>query len=205
LKKAVIVANGLFPTSKYVLGEVDNCDITISCDGAIANLLRNNISPDLLIGDFDSIDKYNLENLNCEIIHDPNQYTNDQTKAFNWAVEKGYSNIIIIGATGLREDHSIGNIFLLLSYLKRAHVKMLTDFGVFTPIENQTEFQSFSGQQVSLFSPFGAHVSTHNLKYSLQNAVLPELWNGTLNESMGEKFTIETDKPLLVYQTFKAK
>lgn len=200
MKKAVIVANGLFPRSDYVLGELKKCDLLICCDGAIHNLLQIGIQPHVVIGDLDSADMSLIENLKCTVIHDSDQDTNDLTKAFNWAVEGGYANIIIVGATGLREDHCIGNVFLLILYMQKASVTMLTDYGIFTPIEKTTSFSSFSGQQVSLFSPLGAQVSTLNLKYPLNKAVLDQLWKGTLNESESDEFTVITDKPLIVYR-----
>jgi len=58
---------------------------------------------------------------------------------------------VIVGATGKREDHTLGNISLLADYMKTAKVVMVTDYGIFTPMQGITEFTSHKGQQVSLF------------------------------------------------------
>ena len=52
------------------------------------------------------------------IYRDEDQETNDLTKAVKWCNERGYNDIVIIGATGKREDHTIGNISLLAEYAK---------------------------------------------------------------------------------------
>ena len=61
------------------------------------------------------------------------------------------------------------------------------------------------GQQVSIFNIDNSPITSHNLKYPLNNMILDNLWNGTLNESLGEWFTIETKGKTLVYRTFEVK
>jgi thiamine pyrophosphokinase len=133
------------------------------------------------------------------------QDTNDLTKAVNWCLSNKFSEITIVGATGQRDDHMIGNIFLLPQYAKNIKVKMLTDYGVFTPIIRSRNFESYTRQQVSIFSTVAdTIITTANLRYALTNQKLEMMWQGTLNESMGDSFRIEFEGgPLIVFQEYE--
>jgi thiamine pyrophosphokinase len=100
-----------------------------------------------------------------------------------------------MGATGEREDHTIGNISLLTEYHKKVKVKILTDNGVFIPISRSTTFQSKEGQQVSIFSLDPTiKITSSGLKYPLQNLALKAWWMGTLNEALSNEFRIEFEE-----------
>jgi thiamine pyrophosphokinase len=94
---------------------------------------------------------------------------NDLTKAIRWCSERGFKDIAIVGATGKREDHTIGNISLLAEYAREVNVIMVTDTGVFTPILKSSTISSFSGQQVSIFSiDYKTEITSSGLKYKLE-------------------------------------
>jgi len=204
MKNVVILANGEFPKGKTPLQILKNNSFLICCDGAINNLLKTNIKPNLIIGDLDSINE-NLKTKFADIlIKIADQNTNDLTKAINWCVENSITDVTIIGATGKREDHTIANISLLAKYIELLNVKIITDYGVFTPITKTTLFTSKKGQQVSIFSlDCDKEISSKNLKYPLQNLKLETWWMGTLNESVNNNFTIicNNNTRVIVYQT----
>ncbi len=204
MKNVVILANGEFPKGKTPLQILKNNSFLICCDGAINNLLKTNIKPNLIIGDLDSINE-NLKTKFANIlIKIADQNTNDLTKAINWCVENSITDVTIIGATGKREDHTIANISLLAKYIELLNVKIITDYGVFTPITKTTLFTSKKGQQVSIFSlDCDKEISSKNLKYPLQNLKLETWWMGTLNESVNNNFTIicNNNTRVIVYQT----
>ena len=77
----------------------------------MTKLIKNNLKPTIIIGDLDSIDTKIKEKYSHIIIEILDQSQNDLRKALNWLNKKKCSNITILGATGLREDHTIGNIF----------------------------------------------------------------------------------------------
>ena len=82
---------------------------------------------------------------------------------------------------------------------------MLTSYGVFTPITRSKNFESYTRQQVSIFSPNpDTLITTANLRYALTNAKLEMMWQGTLNESMGDSFRIEFEGgPVIIYQEYE--
>lgn len=201
----VIIANGEFPSHSNPLSYIKKASYIICLDGALKASLQNNITPNIVIGDGDSIsDK--LKEQYSHLLHLYTcQDTNDLTKAINYCIQKGLMRIKIVAATGKREDHTLGNISLLLEYMQKVDVEMITDYGVFSPITSITKFESKLGQQVSIFNIDNSPITSHNLKYPLMNMVLNNLWKGTLNESLGEWFTIETEGRTIVYRTFEVK
>jgi thiamine pyrophosphokinase len=204
-KKAVILANGSFPTHKIPLSELKQSKYIVCCDGAINKLEQAEITPFVIVGDLDSLESELKWKYRDIIYHLSDQDTNDLTKAVNWCLSNKFSEITIVGATGQRDDHMIGNIFLLPQYAKNIKVKMLTDYGVFTPIIRSRNFESYTRQQVSIFSTVAdTIITTANLRYALTNQKLEMMWQGTLNESMGDSFRIEFEGgPLIVFQEYE--
>jgi thiamine pyrophosphokinase len=80
---------------------------------------------------------------------------------------------------------------------------MVTNWGIFRPITASTTFQSFRGEQVSIFAIDAVPLTTSGLKYPLQQKVITNWWQGTLNESLGDSFRIETEGRVIIFQAFK--
>lgn len=203
-KEVVILANGSFPQNPQNLRLLKSAKYIVCCDGAINKLEEFGVEPYAIVGDLDSIAKDIKKKYAHILYHIAEQDTNDLTKTMNWCLENGFKKAVILGATGQREDHSIANIFLLLRYAKVMDVCMMTDYGEFRPLLENTCLESFEGQQVSIFSPSETtRVTTVGLKYPINNAPLPELWSGTLNESKGDHFEVNfKGRGLVVYLVY---
>ncbi|MDR0538503.1 MAG: thiamine diphosphokinase [Tannerellaceae bacterium] len=206
VKECVIVANGSFPSSSRAYDLLHNSRDVIACDGAIIKLHERNISIQAIVGDLDSVPK-NLQQRYASLLHRvEEQETNDLTKAVNYARSAGYEKAIILGATGLREDHTLGNISLLLDYSYIINeIEMISDFGIFTPVREKMTFASWPGQQVSLFTPRpGARLTTAGLRWELADMCPISWWRCTLNEAIGESFSVSVsgDAGAIVYRLF---
>jgi len=200
--QTVILADGAFPKSEKLKNLLDNAERVVCCDGAANKLVDSGREPDVIIGDLDSVRPELKMKYRDILIKVSDQDTNDLTKAVNSCVKNGWKDIVILGATGKREDHAIGNISLLASYSKKAKVKMLTDYGEFVAINSSTTFNSFPGQQISVFSLCARlKISSDGLKYPLNDKELSAWWMGTLNEAVADSFTIsfEGDGDVIVY------
>jgi thiamine pyrophosphokinase len=200
----IIVANGEFPKHSIPLGKLKEAKTIIACDGASDSLLNRDYSFDLVIGDLDSISKKTLNLFKNRTIHIKDQSSNDLRKAIDYAKSKGIKSISILGATGKREDHSIGNIFSLLKY-DNLDLKIYTDTGIFSIVNNDKKIDSFKGQQVSIFADDKTiKISSTNLKYNFNKDSSSSLFSGTLNESIGENFTLKLSHgKILLFQKFK--
>lgn len=198
----VVLANGEFPSHPITISILDNCKYLVCCDGAIDNLAKTDKVPDAIVGDCDSLSKENKERFAGIIHRITEQETNDLTKAVNFCVQQGRNKITILGATGKREDHTIGNISLLCEYMKYADVEMITDYGIFNAIDSPATFESRAGQQVSLFSIDQCPITSYNLLYPIKDQVFTNWWQATLNEAGKDEFSIETNGRTIVYRAF---
>lgn len=203
--KCVIVCDGEFPSHAIPLQLLAEAETIICCDGAANTLFEKHIHPHIVIGDFDSITPTVKAAYADRLRHNPDDYTNDQTKAVHWAIEQGFSKVCILAATGKREDHTLGNISLLTEYREHIDVKTITNTGIFTPIVNSTTFDSYKGQPVSIFALHpNMQIRSENLKYPLNNVVLDSWWKGTLNESQSNTFSLHFSKgKCIVFQGFE--
>ena len=200
----IILCNGQFPSHHVPISILSAANTIICCDGAANTLYKNAIEPTAVIGDLDSINPEIKHVFSDRLVYDSDEEINDQTKAVKWAISQGLQDIVILGATGKREDHTLGNISLLLSYAEKLSVCMVTDYGIFTPIFSSTTFQSFKGQQVSIFCLTQTQgISSEQLKYPLTKRLLESWWEGTLNESTADSFTVTCDNAqIIVFQKF---
>ena len=191
---AVIVANGAFPTHAVPLAVLQEATHVVACDGAVRNVPQ----AEVVVGDGDSVpDQYR-----SRLIQVDEQEDNDLTKATRYCLAQGWHRIAYLGATGKREDHTIGNISLLMRYYRTMGVDgvMLTNHGVFTPAQGRQTFESFEGQQVSIFNFGSTKIVSKGLRW--QSYGYEEWWQGTLNEAVGDSFTLEADGYYLVYRTY---
>lgn len=198
--ETVILANGDYPSHPLPLALLTRSRYLICCDGAVNELIHKERIPSAIVGDCDSLSLENRDRF-ASILHpDKDQETNDLTKSVHFCLQQGRDVITILGATGKREDHALGNISLLADYIDICQVEMITDYGVFTPITSSATFESIAGQQVSLFCMDSAPITTHGLKYPLTDKPLNRWWQGSLNEALEGSFTIETEGKVIVFR-----
>jgi len=200
----VILANGDFPSHLISLVKLQDAQTIICCDGSVNNLVKNKMEPHYILGDLDSIDD-NLQNIYRDrVIKLPDQDENDLRKAIQWAEGRGITEAVILGATGKRDDHTLANIFTLLQYPSQLEMTIYTNHGIFSVAENKKTFDSFTGQQISLFATDKSiEITSNNLKYNMMDSVLSSLYCGSLNESLNDSFTlILSHGKILVYQVF---
>ena len=203
--RTVIVADGSFPVHETPLSYLKNAARIICCDGSTANLVKAGFNPDAIVGDMDSLSEDLAFKFADRIYTDEEQETNDLTKAVGWCSERGYNDLVIVGATGKREDHTIGNISLLAEYIASVNIIMITDTGYFIPLLKSSGIVSFKGQQVSIFSiNSGTEITSSGLKYPLKKSKITNWWEATLNESLEVEFRLEFEKGrVIVYLKFK--
>lgn len=195
---AVIVAGGEYPTAPQPLEALQSAPFVVCCDGATDRYIATGRVPDAIVGDGDSISAANREKF-AHLLHIiSEQESNDQTKAVRFLMERGKRRIAIVGATGRREDHTIGNISLLIEYARAGcDVRSFTDHGVFIPCNGTTTHKCRKGQQVSIFSITAKDMSAEGLLYPIYD--FNNWWQGTLNECTGDEFTINAKGEYLLF------
>lgn len=202
--KTVILADGAFPSHPRSLAILENASFIVACDGAADKLLERKLQPNLIIGDLDSVSQTTLEKYADIVLRVKRQDNTDLMKAIEWCLEDKRTDIVILGATGGREDHTVGNLFAITSYASRMSITLHTDTGYFVALPKSGRIETFAGQQISLFpQPLNMKISSGGLKFPLKDTVLPYMHSGTLNEAEGEEVFLTFDSGiLLVYRTY---
>lgn len=204
--KVVIICDGKFPRTEYPHYLIRTADYIICCDGALKKFLRNSLSifgeerlPDLVIGDMDTLPASMQKKYAEIILKETEQEHNDQTKAVRWALNnlKGIETIHILGATGGRADHTIGNTSLLMEYtrmfdLKDITIEMVSDDGTIFPINDTIEFECGPGRSISIFTPDNSlRIRSEGLMYPTDDVVFDNWWKATLNKTVQDNVRLE--------------
>ena len=200
----VILANGAFPSHPAPLAALHAAERIVCCDGAAEKLVAAGFVPAAIVGDLDSL-PVGLRKRFGDYLHpDAGQNDNDLAKAFRYCLQEGWRELIILGATGLREDHTLGNLGWLADFASQAEVSLLTDTGIFSAIVRLTRFDSQPGQQVSFFTFDGqTFLNAGGLRYPVVNLRPTRWWQATLNEAVGDSFDVApAGGPALVFQTY---
>lgn len=196
--EAVILANGEYPTADTPLHILHQAPYVVCCDGGADRYIELGHTPNAIIGDGDSLSEENRIRYADIIHHNPDQETNDQTKAVQYLLKKGIKNIAIVGATGKCEDHTIGNIALLVEYMRMGvDVRSYTDYGVFIPCNGECSFECSPQQKVSIFNISAKDLSSTGLEYPIYD--FTAWWQGTLNRCIGNEFTIHAEGEYIVF------
>jgi len=174
---------------------VDNCQIVIACDGAIVQLLQNNIVPDYVVGDLDSIPveiiESQIESLGISVIPMLNQNSSDLSKALKYCENLAAKRIDVIGIEGGRLDHQLGAYFSLCEQNSNA-ILHLDEWSVrLVPKEGFIIDSIEKDKNVSLFAiGYVKGVKISGVKWPLNNEQLAPGTNGLHNESTGEEIQI---------------
>jgi thiamine pyrophosphokinase len=181
----------------------ENGDLIIAADGGYDHLISHGITPDLLIGDLDSIRELPT---GVELIRYPERKDDTDTfLAFKEGFLRGYRSFEIYGGVGGRDDHTFANISLLLYARKKGAKAVL-----------KTELQScevFSAEERVISSDPGAYfsvfaiggdatVSIEGAEYNLEGATLtPDFPLGVSNKFKTEevKITVTRGSVLVFY------
>ncbi len=206
-KRVIILADGVFPTAEYPLQLLHSADCIVCCDNSVIKLIEHtSLQPDYIVGDMDSMSQENKVRFKEIIRQNPDQETNDLTKAFNFTLGLNPTYVYILGATGHREDHTLGNISLLAQYAREfENVEMVTDYGIFTFHSNSCTIGSRAGQQVSIFAfDPTLKIKSAGLVYPTDNVVFDFWYKATLNEAASNSFSLEFNHPsgILVYRAY---
>ena len=202
---AVVLCAGDFPTHDIPLCVLRDAPYLCCCDGAAVQAVSYGLRPDAIVGDGDSLPD-DFKRQYSGIIHlVSEQEYNDMTKATRHCIRRGARRIVYVGATGKREDHTMGNISLLAYYLDSLSVQpvMLTDYGFFVPASGSRTFGSFARQQVSIFNVSSRSIVSEGLRWP--SYAYSALWQGTLNEAEADTFTLRADGTYIVYRTYEPK
>lgn len=162
----------------------------IAADNGYSILKRLKISPNILLGDFDSITDTIADN--CEIITAPSEKDDTDTMlAVKTALSRGYTDITIAASIGGRLDHTLANI-QTLAYIANngGKGKLLGENDiVYFCREGKFIFPKYDNMYFSVFAyTESVDISLSGTKYPLNNHCLTNKFPlGVSNEIIENK------------------
>lgn len=174
--KVLIVTGGSKPNNKLLLQKYEEAELVIAADSGCNVLYENALMPNIILGDFDSVDKNILEEIKkskIEVkVYNPEKDYTDTELAVYKAIELGARQITMLGATGSRLDHVMANIGLLNLLLDKGIKASIIDSNneIFI-INKDTVLQGVFGQTFSLQAYEGVvkNLTIKNAKYELKD------------------------------------
>lgn len=206
----VILCDGEFPRKDYPLYLLDSADAVVCCDGSVVKYLRHTLKkfgeermPEAVVGDMDTLSGKWQKRLKSLIVHESEQDDNDLTKAMRYVLARhpDVTEIHILGATGRREDHTIGNLGLLMEYtrlfdLGDIRVEMVSDYSTAFAITDSCELHLGKGRRVSLFSPDNSlTIKSDGLQWPTDAVVFDAWWPATLNRATADVVKLTFSHP----------
>lgn len=208
--KYVIISGGHVDDS-FVLEwlQQNTCDVMIAADSGMNFFHRNNMVPDVIAGDFDSVNADSLAAFSqmgeVEVLRlNPIKDDTDTEFVIREAIRRGATEITVLGATGTRLDHVLGNMHLLGIGLQEDVKIMLVDaHNRIRMICGELELKKAEqfGEFVSLLPIDGTvtGVTLEGFKYPLTNAVMPSFSSlGISNEIVEEQAKIKIENGVLL-------
>ncbi|HPL88978.1 MAG TPA: thiamine diphosphokinase [Caldisericia bacterium] len=184
-----------------------NCSFSCAADSGLDGLLSVGITPNLVIGDMDSVNPKNLskiKNLGIEIISYPEQKNaTDGELAIEELSKRGFGEINIVGLTGGkagRPDHVLFNywLFWLENKLGIKLRGFCEGFEIFS-VSGCCHIKCKKGMTVSILPFFGTtNMKLSGLKYPFEGKIEPGPARWVSNLALGD-FTIESEGKVLVF------
>ena len=198
----VLLVNGEFPSHQIPLEILQSANTVVCTDGSANNIIKKIKGELIIIGDFDSL-KIGKKKITDNLIHLNEQNTTDFEKSLIWCLNNKINNLVILGSSGLREDHSIANYFLFCKYSLKLKLKMFTNHFTITSHLGFKKFRSKKGQIVSIFATKeNTSITSTSLKYPLNNFILNPSAKAISNESQGNTFTLKCNQQVIVFRGY---
>lgn len=181
MKQAIIFANGRMETPSQIVREINSSDLIIAVDGGTHHCKLLGITPNVIIGDFDSLDSKDItiyQQSGVEIIQYPtHKDETDLELALRLTLKRQITKVLIIGALGARWDMTVANLLLAAHPDFSPLTIRLLDGSQELAIlrgEGQIDITGKPGSMISIIPIAGDAygITTHGLEYQLNDETL---------------------------------
>ncbi len=202
---ALVFAGGDPPVADDVLTS-PRADLVIAADSGLEHARALGVPVDLVVGDLDSVDPAVLDAAIADGAaverHPAAKDATDLELALDAAVDRGATEVLVVGVGGGRLDHFLGNVLLLASP-RYAHVRVDARVGdaFVTVVHEHVELAGTPGGLCSLLPLGGPAVGvlTDGLRFPLRHETLPPgTTRGVSNEFLGTSATVSLDDGVLL-------
>ena len=200
-KKAFIYTGGTV-FDEYVTEKPEAGDLVIAADAGYLTAQKMGITPDVLLGDFDTLGVENIPD-GIECLRVPAEKNDTDTQlAVSTAIERGAKEIVIVGGLSGRLDHTLSTLSILEDLWKRKEGRI---YATLTDGKNRVRYIRGSGtilprSQYRYFSLIAADdlvkgVTLEGCKYPLKNGRISRRHQWAVsNEIVGNCALIEISR-----------
>ena len=200
MKNILIICAGDNKNKNKLIEYAEKSDYIICADGGYEHAVSVGIVPDILVGDFDSLNE--PEDFLLKVRLPKEKDETDTMYALKMAFSKKPYSIIIYGGIGDRFDHSYANVCLLNSCLEHEINAFVTDGKTKIYLtDNKLSLSEPVGTTVSIysFSDVSSGVNIEGFRYPLENAFLSKFdIVGTSNLTTNENSNITVEEGILL-------
>jgi len=179
-QRAIIFANGPMADGRAARANLRPGDWLIAADGGLRHLQALGLTPDVLVGDLDSVQAAEAAALEAAGVtvrrYPAHKNETDLELALRLALEEGAGEVLILGGLGGRWDQTLANLLLLAHPdFRAARVRLVDGAQQVYLVQGETRIEGRPGDTVSLIALGGdAHgVTTQGLEYPLTDGTLP--------------------------------
>ncbi|MDE2706182.1 MAG: thiamine diphosphokinase [Gemmatimonadota bacterium] len=199
-QSALIVGNGEPPSRGLFAACAREAELILCADGGANTASAYGYAPDYIIGDLDSVSDQSKAALAADrlVLVDPEgNVGTDGQKVLNHAVALGVTGAVLLGVTGRRTDHLLGNLSLLKTFADRLALRIVDDYCDIRLIDRRIRFRAAIGQKISLCPLDGAveGIETLGLKWPLRSeSLIPGVRDGISNEVVANPVEIRVGR-----------
>ena len=206
IKRVVIITGGSINDYNCYGGIWEQDDYIICADSGVNHARKLSVVPQLIVGDLDSAFPENInfyQGLGSEVVeYEKEKDQTDTQIALEYALQKHPREILVLGAIGNRLDHTLSNVLLLTSFLKKGiKVTIRNEIQEILLIEDRIVLEGKKGDLISLLplTPWVKGIKTWGLKYSIKDGFFQQTNPyGVSNELAEDKAVIEVSEGLLL-------
>ncbi|OAX47985.1 thiamine diphosphokinase [Paenibacillus sp. AD87] len=205
-KKRIVIFTG-GNLSPQFLKEIGKDDIIIAADRGALFLIEHGIQPHIAVGDFDSITEQEREKVrdNSERIITCDPVLKDLTDtemAFETALDLEPTDILMLGATGTRMDHTLANVHIMVRAMQHHIACTLQDEHNYMMLTTSEAFVEDRGYEYISLLPLTNEVTGITLEgfmYPLDQATIRMGQSlGISNKLLGKSGTVSINSGLLL-------
>ena len=199
-RSALIVGNGEPPSRELFAACAREAELILCADGGANTASAYGYAPDYIVGDLDSVSSQSKAALAADrvVLVDPEgNVGTDGQKVLNHAVALGVTQAVLLGFTGRRTDHLLGNLSLLKTFADRLTLRIVDDYCDIRLIDRCIRFCAAIGQKISLCPLDGAAegITTEGLKWALRSeSLVPGVRDGISNEVVDNPVEIRVER-----------
>jgi len=197
--RAILWCNGTQPSQSVIDAVLDEGVPVIGVDAGADRAAESGIEVEEVLGDLDSVDGSRWEGKLHEL---PDQSSSDLVKSITLLIERGYTEIDVVGVDGGSPDHVLGSWAALCEAPGGARIRLHHEDAVahrLHPRDGGLELEIGEGQEFSVFAlqPCNAWVS--GAKWEVDGDPMSFSTRGLHNVGTGGSARINADGVLVVF------